>query len=274
MAIINSNVSSVYGFIDVTYPSGSTCSCSLDGYTIHASDTSGTFRFLVPCSGTWTISCENTAQGKSASKTESIVTFGESKSVELAYSRLPSAYQEVEYLQSSGTQYIDTNLLANMSYTYKLKLDSIVSSGQYNYLFGSAVAWQNRMRFVSSYYSTEIALNYGDGSYFVALNNFSSPYNLELRGGTWKINGISQPSIGGSVSPILTDYLFATSSNNYPAKSSYKLYEYSVYNGNTLVREFIPCYRKSDSVAGLWESVTETFFVNDGTGTFTVGGDV
>ena len=29
----------------------------------------------------------------------------------LSYIRLPSAYQEVEYIQTTGTQYIDTNFV-------------------------------------------------------------------------------------------------------------------------------------------------------------------
>ncbi len=44
-------------YITVTYPQGSTCTCSKGGTTLTADDTSGVFMFAVPEGGTWTVSC-------------------------------------------------------------------------------------------------------------------------------------------------------------------------------------------------------------------------
>lgn len=41
-----------------------------------------------------------------------------------------------------------------------------------------------------------------------------------------------------------------------------------------LVRDFIPCYRKLDNVAGLYDMVNDEFYTNIGTGTFTLGPNV
>lgn len=41
-----------------------------------------------------------------------------------------------------------------------------------------------------------------------------------------------------------------------------------------LVYNFVPCVRKSDSVIGMYDTVTETFFTNVGTGDFTKGENV
>ena len=43
---------------------------------------------------------------------------------------------------------------------------------------------------------------------------------------------------------------------------------------DVLVREFIPCYRKADSVAGLYDLANNTFYTNAGSGVFVVGPDV
>lgn len=43
---------------------------------------------------------------------------------------------------------------------------------------------------------------------------------------------------------------------------------------NNLLRDMIPCYRKSDNVIGMFDLVSQTFFTNAGTGVFTVGEDV
>lgn len=40
-------------------------------------------------------------------------------------------------------------------------------------------------------------------------------------------------------------------------------------NGNVL-REFYPCYRKSDNVAGLYDVANDVFYTNNGSGSFTV----
>lgn len=69
--------------IAVTYPSGSTCTCTKGSTTLTASSTGGSYTFTVPSSGTWTVSC--TGGGKTASKTVSITTNGQSTSVTLAY---------------------------------------------------------------------------------------------------------------------------------------------------------------------------------------------
>ena len=55
--------------------------------------------------------------------------------------------------------------------------------------------------------------------------------------------------------------------------SKAKLYYFKIYVEDVLVRDFIPCYRNSDNVVGMYDLVSNTFFVNQGTGTFTKGSD-
>lgn len=49
--------SDAYAVISVYYPAGSTCTCSKDGVTLTAEDTSGHYNFLVPETGTYTLYC-------------------------------------------------------------------------------------------------------------------------------------------------------------------------------------------------------------------------
>ena len=42
----------------------------------------------------------------------------------------------------------------------------------------------------------------------------------------------------------------------------------------TPIRNFVPCYRKSDNVIGLYDTVEGVFYTNAGTGSFTKGVDV
>ena len=50
---------------------------------------------------------------------------------------------------------------------------------------------------------------------------------------------------------------------------SSKLFGCEVYSNNTLIRDFIPCYRKFDGKIGLYDTVNNVFYTNAGTGEFT-----
>lgn len=64
-----------------------------------------------------------------------------------------------------------------------------------------------------------------------------------------------------------TDAVYATNVSFYDKFIMYG------QNGKEIAH-FIPCYRKSDNVAGMYDIVRQQFFVNSGSGSFTVGPDV
>lgn len=69
--------------INITYPAGSTCTCSEGTTTLSAPDTSGTWACIVPNAGTWTVT--STSGTETDSKAVTITTDGQSTSVELSY---------------------------------------------------------------------------------------------------------------------------------------------------------------------------------------------
>ena len=69
--------------INITYPAGSTCTCSDGTTTLSAPDTSGTWACIVPNAGTWTVT--STSGAETDSKAVTITTDGQSTSVELSY---------------------------------------------------------------------------------------------------------------------------------------------------------------------------------------------
>ena len=69
--------------INITYPSGSTCTCSDGTTTLSAPDTSGTWACIVPNAGTWTAT--STSGTETDSKAIAITTDGQNTSVELSY---------------------------------------------------------------------------------------------------------------------------------------------------------------------------------------------
>ena len=76
-------VAAVYAVIDVTYPSGSVCTCSNGSVTLTAKDTTGKAIFVIPSAGTWTVTA--VSGSKSTSKAVSITAEGQVETVELTY---------------------------------------------------------------------------------------------------------------------------------------------------------------------------------------------
>ena len=69
--------------ISVTYPAGSTCTCSNGADTLTAPNTTGSYTFTVPSAGTWTVKSTNGTD--TAQQAVSITTNGQSASVTLSY---------------------------------------------------------------------------------------------------------------------------------------------------------------------------------------------
>lgn len=69
---------------------------------------------------------------------------------------------------------------------------------------------------------------------------------------------------------MVTEQKFYTNNGNGRAMS---LYGARFSQGSEIVRDYIPCYRKSDGTVFLYETVSRTFLSNAG-GTFDLGPDV
>lgn len=69
--------------INITYPAGSTCTCSDGTTTLSAPDTSGTWACIVPNAGTWTAAATDGVENTSESV--SITTDGQIVDIELSY---------------------------------------------------------------------------------------------------------------------------------------------------------------------------------------------
>lgn len=76
-------VGTPFAVIGVTYPEGSTCTCTDGAKTLTAKGTSGRAIFNIPYAATWTVTCTNGTD--TASQAVSITAEGQSESVELSY---------------------------------------------------------------------------------------------------------------------------------------------------------------------------------------------
>lgn len=111
-------VAAVYAVIGVTYPSGSVCTCTNGTLTLTAKDTSGKAIFVIPSTGTWTVTA--VSGSKSTSKTVSITAEGQVEIVEMTYGL---------YIFKNGS---------GLTSGYSIKSNSIISAPTVS---GDTISW-------------------------------------------------------------------------------------------------------------------------------------
>ena len=185
----------------------------------------------------------------------------------LSLSRLPSAYQEVEYIGSSGTQYINTGVGTLLRCVCDIKFADNNTRTLMGYLdFGSAGSYVDKQ--ADKYYG----LGGGVSSNILATERHEIEID-KTSGAKIKLT-IRSTSIERNVN-YLPQANFALLGGVQGYEGGSTLYSCKIYDvSDVLVRDFVPCYRKADSVIGLYDLVNDVFYTNAGTGVFTKGANV
>lgn len=204
---------------------------------------------------------------------------------------LPSGYTQLEYLESTGTQYININ---EPIWFYDLvEIDAEFTDAQRNSdLFG---VYNSDTKFVYTvgitYWNntTQFSFKYNDG--YNVIPSASSSYvsgrhifRTALSGDQYffYIDDVQQ---GSSItrsenvtSSTASAYLFASSfvSNqtiSVSDRAKAKIYEFTLKNTSNFVdRHMVPARRNSDGVLGMYDTRNDVFYTNAGTGSFVAPG--
>lgn len=178
-----------------------------------------------------------------------------------AYSRLPAAYQEVEWVgvenaNSTPTAYIQVGSdVLPVYHTLHVECKPFSILGEYDSpagFFGTG-GWE------VYYTSNGTALANYVGSQL--LNSFN--YTI----GDWDTFDFSVKKTDTGVTLLTyqtTKYAF-----NGKIKSAY-----ITDTNNVKTHDYVPCYRKADGEIGVYDLITDTFFANSGTGTLVKGNNV
>ena len=181
--------------------------------------------------------------------------------------RIPDAYMELEYIGSTGTQYIDTGETKidgiDITFQYTTADKSIFGardSGGYN-RFGLTV-WDGKFHVMPPGFNADTAN--------IGVHRLKYGANWD-----WKLfyDDLERcTSEDHTISESRTMCLFGENYiSSFSQMASCRIYAAKLYRGSVLVQDFIPCYRKADGVCGMYEAVSESFFQNSGTGVFVKG---
>ena len=176
---------------------------------------------------------------------------------------IPDLYQRLEFIANpnGGYAFINTGVTgANFTKVYIKMANLVYNNANYRGVFGCRVTSGNSAKALLIY-NNKFYINYG--------NNYDKTTNIEatvgktfeitMNNGVYNINGNVIDTGGGVVSNDYSCYLCDLNSKFSVKRSYIAVYRFKLYNGDKLVRDYIPCKHKKTGIIGMWEKVQGNF---------------
>ena len=197
-------------------------------------------------------------------------------------SGLPSAYQEVEYIVSDIYCIIPTTFYFQLNDTVNFTASTNTATGSTRYFFATGSSSVNCCSLFV--YGTNVYMNWcsrtTSNRFGTMIWNSSKVYNVKFENGFITATNTADPTeVYTAAYPTYTGIPatpLALIGN--PAASHLgldgRMYTYTVTRNGSTVFNAVPCYRKADNVIGMFDTVSQTFLTNTGTGNLSKGADV
>ena len=188
---------------------------------------------------------------------------------------LPCGFVELNYLESTGTQFIDTGIYMNSDYSVEIEArQTATTTGVSRYLFGDAPVQNTR------YY---IVITSGNNTYRFGLENANMDTTVSAYDGKWHthkvenktyyIDGVSQGT------PVVSDFTAGRTSRLFNVQTTSTLTENywhikscKQYDGNgRIIAHLVPVLRTYDNKPGMYDLIRRQFLTNQGAGEFKYG---
>lgn len=188
---------------------------------------------------------------------------------------LKSRYVRVDYIQSTGTQYIDTGIILGSDVDTEMIFETGAVSGDAA-LFGSAGTethyWlngYNNNAYIRYY-------NYHPEAEFKASIIPNKKHVLEIKQGNWILDNKTIYTNTGIFNSGYTGYLFAVNlcGNVRWPHQSLKIYSFTQWQDGNKILELVPVYDTQTGKYGMWDNVGGRFLGNIGTDEFIGGNQV
>ena len=196
---------------------------------------------------------------------------------------LPTGYTQLEYIATTGTQYIDTGFQptpSTVKYETTISFDDITGTRG---LFGARISSPNNQAvnvfcINSSSSSAYLRLDWADsGSSCTYSVRAGNKYTLLCYQNSVTINNTTKTGTIEKSTTQLEGNFYVGNFNNgtaapYANGMIGKIYYGRLYDNGTLMRNFIPA-KNASGVVGMYDLVEGKFYTNAGTGTFTAGAE-
>ena len=199
---------------------------------------------------------------------------------------LPEEYQRVEYIESSGTQFIE--LPIGFYPTDKVWMKGSVNiSVQPNSYMVAPKTWNNSNNRFGLCGWSEIKTNYfprslsaSFGSMETSRTQFSAPYENDGNIHSYLYKDRTFVLVDMGMTCVVSHITFGSETANlklfygYNSNTAGKICYYIHEKADGRKLALYACYRKSDGVIGMYDVENDVFYTNDGTGDFTKGQDI
>ena len=186
----------------------------------------------------------------------------------------------LEYIQSSGSQWIDTGVQVRVGVTAEVDVTCVVMAD--NTVLGSRVDGGNTRFFVVHWNANDLLGGLGANWYWAGRSIIQAGNRYFIR--SVMENGNQSISVNGTVIGTKTQsstldtgrsmYLFAChngSSATYGCSA--KLHSAKIWLDGDMKRDFVPC-KDENGVACLYDLVSGDYFRNGGSGSFAAGAEI
>lgn len=183
---------------------------------------------------------------------------------------------ELEYIQSSGTQYIDTGFIPNQDTRVVAEMEYVSHTAATCALFGSGQAAHGEA-FETFYLSGNYYFGFGSANYTAKANVTTGKKMLidlakdravyDIGGTVLNLTPTASQTFTGQYE-LLIHAMHRGGSKQYLSVS--RTYSFQIYDNGLLVRDFIPA-KTIEGEVGLYDRVFHEFYRNAGTGTFIAG---
>lgn len=188
---------------------------------------------------------------------------------------LPSGYKQLEYIQSSGTQYIDTGVDPTSQVDVEVDFQLLATSTAWACILGGRDASGNNNT-IGVWHDSKVFYFYRGSNNtragFPSSVSALTRHYFSSKGNTADIDGTQISLAAQTFTGTNNMYLFSMNNGGTPSNSSQcNLYSCKIYNAGTLIRDFVPAQRTSDNAIGLYDQKNGVFYTNAGSGVFAAG---
>lgn len=183
---------------------------------------------------------------------------------------LPEGYTELDYIQSSGSQYINTLFTPNR-YT-RVFMDIEFLDSNIAACFGTRDSEGVNAYALWLLSGTSIRYDYGSTQSVKTISALSGRITIDVDRNqcTFGETVISMTAENFQCSHNLMLFSAISSGTVDERMAVAKLYACRVYDDGTLIRNFVPC-KNPNNLVGLYDILNERFYANSGAGNFIAG---
>ena len=184
---------------------------------------------------------------------------------------LPDGYIQLDYIESTGTQYIDTGFKPTQETRVIMDAQmTTINPTDHEWFYGARQASSvSAFGFFWNYSAQKFGATYGNQQRDISSDvNKNDRIIINQDQNLLTFNDVSYEFSDNNFScPVSLPLLARNTNGTINSFTSAKLYSCQIYDDGVLVRNFVPCQNPSGNV-GLYDSVHNQFYGNSGTGAF------